>query len=112
MLKTLTSFKRAEKSRARMVDHTGVQKRPHCPRRVYLHPQNLHVYSKEGPVNSSHNNLCHSFMDRTVTVASSVEERVTRGVASFSSLLRMLPVPLTENQTHKHVPLVSVEIPD
>lgn len=51
-------------------------------------------------------------MDRTVTVASSVEERVTRRVASFSSLLLMLPVPLTETQTHKHVRLVSVEIPD
>lgn len=93
-----------------MVD-TGVQKRP-PPEKGLSAPQNLRVYSKEGPVNSSHNNLCHSFMDRTVTVASSVEEWVTCRVASFSALLCMLCVPLTENQMHKHVSLVSVEIPD
>lgn len=69
----------------------GVQKRP-LPAKGLSAPQNLRVYPKEGPVNSSHNNLCHSFMDGTVTVASSVEEWVTRRVASFSSLLRMLPV--------------------
>lgn len=51
-------------------------------------------------------------MDGTVTVASSVEEWVTRCVASFSSLLCMLPVPLTENQMQKRASLVSVEIPD
>lgn len=93
-----------------MVD-TGVQKRP-LPAKGLSAPQNLRVYPKEGPVNSSHNNLCHSFMDGTVTVASSVEEWVTRCVASFSSLLRMLPVPLTENQMQKRASLVSVEIPD
>lgn len=83
-----------------MVD-TGVQKRP-LPKKGLFAPQNFRVYPKEGSVNSSHNSLCHSFMDRTVTVASSVEEWVTRSVASFYSLLRMLPVSLTEDQMHKH----------
>lgn len=99
MLKTVTTFKRAKKSKTRMVD-MRVQKRP-LPEKGLSAPRNLRVYPKEGPVNASHNNLCHSFMDRTVTVASSVVS-FSSHLVSFSSLLRMLPIPLTENQMHKH----------